>query len=432
MRERPSHLLTQTQSFTRRVDPALTWLRERLLPRGASAMMIAAYSMILAALIMFIAGQPQMPQWRFYSTIVVLSILLLLNLVLDDLEKSLGVLRANTLHLACSAVLVLLANWLRQPASFALLPFLLFMLTSQAVVMLRFRYALLYSLLIVVGWLAIVYTERPELSHVLGAGVSLIPGLIFAIIFSIVIVHFAEQTARTEALLHELQSAHGELAAAREREKDLAVAEERVRLAREIHDGLGHHLTVLNVQLQAAAKLIDRDAERAASTIATCREVAQSALDEVRQSIAVMRRTPLDGRSLDAALRSLVQEFDRRSPLDARFEQQGEAIPLIPAASMTIYRAVQEGLTNAQKHAAAQQVVVSLTWTPASVRVHVQDDGSSQPGTSGGGFGLAGLRERADLLGGTFRAGVQPDAGFSLELALPLERNRDDSSAAGR
>jgi signal transduction histidine kinase len=145
--------------------------------------------------------------------------------------------------------------------------------------------------------------------------------------FALVMVRSGEQTVHANRLLNELQIAHAELAAAREREKDLAVAEERVRLARDIHDGLGHHLTVLNVQLQAAAKLIDREPGRAAAAIATCREEAQAALDEVRRSVAAMRRSPLDGRTLDEALPALVRDFDRHSPLAARFEQHGATAP---------------------------------------------------------------------------------------------------------
>lgn len=431
MRERQSHRLPQPGSY-RRSYPALQWLRERLLPPGTNAMMIAAYAMILAALIMFIVVPPALPLWRFYGTILALVGLLVLNLVLNDLERSLGALRSDTLHLVLSALLVLLINWLGQPSSFSLLPFLLFMLASQAIVMLRARYALLYTLLVLIGWMALLWIERPSPLHVLGSVASLVPGLIFVMIFSVVVLRFAEQNTRMEALLRELQAANAELAAAREREKDLAVAEERVRLAREIHDGLGHHLTVLNVQLQAAAKLIERDSERAAAAITTSREVAQAALDEVRQSVAVMRRTPLDGRVLDEALRTLVQEFDRRSPLEARFEQHGAVIPLLPAASMTIYRAAQEGLTNAQKHASAARVTVRLAWTPAQVRLVVQDDGAPPLSGTGDGFGLAGLRERAEQLGGRLSVSTQPDHGFTLELSLPLERNRDDSGVARR
>jgi signal transduction histidine kinase len=388
--------------------------------------------MILAALIMFIIAPPVLPLWRFYATIVTLSALLVLNVALDDLEQLLGVLKADTLYLSLAAVLVLLVNWLGQPESFSLLPFLLFMLASQAIVTLRARYALLYTLLVVLAWMALHWLKEPSLLHVLGVAASLVPGLVFAMIFSVVMVRFAEQNARTEALLHELQRAHDELAAAREREKDLAVAEERVRLAREIHDGLGHHLTVLNVQLQAATKLIERDPQRAAATLTTSREVAQAALDEVRQSVAAMRRTPLDGRALDEALRSLVQEFDRHSPLSANFEQHGSPLPLLPAASMTIYRAAQEGLTNAQKHASAEHVAVRLAWTTTLVRLTVQDNGSQPAASAESGFGLAGLRERAEQLGGTFSAGAQSDGGFTLELTLPLERNSDDSGAARR
>ena len=99
-------------------------------------------------------------------------------------------------------------------------------------------------------------------------------GLIFTLVFSIVLTRLSEQMVRTERLATELQAANEALAAARERELALAVAEERVRLAHEIHDDLGHHLTALYVQLQAATRLLDRDPERAAQALNLCREEA--------------------------------------------------------------------------------------------------------------------------------------------------------------
>jgi signal transduction histidine kinase len=133
-----------------------------------------------------------------------------------------------------------------------------------------------------------------------------------------------------------------------------------------------------------------------------------------------MRRTPLDGRTLEEAIGALVRDFDRRSPLEARFELSGAPAPLLPAAAQTLFRAAQEGLTNAQKHGDARRVVVALSYGQASARLSVQDDGAGMGSGEGSGFGLAGLRERAEQLGGDFSAGAREGGGFALEVALPI------------
>ena len=401
--------------------PALRWLRERLLPSGDSVMMVVAYAMILTELVSFILlDRGGLPPWRFYGAVLALSALLVLNVTLRDLRESFGEPRGEAILLLGGGALFLLANWLGGISTF--FPFLLFMLGSQAFVTIRSRYALAYAAVLSLAWLALVWLSGFPLDSLGNLAIQIGLGMFFIAIFSTVLRRYGEQTARAEALLRELRAANADLAAAREREKDLAVAEERVRLAREIHDGLGHHLTVLNVQLQAAAKLIDRDPERAAGAIATCRDQAQAALDEVRRSVAAMRPTPLDGRTLDQALAELVRDFDRRSPLETCLELSGDPVVLSPAAAQTLYRAAQEGLTNAQKHAAAQHVTVSLRFGRASVALAVQDDGAGLAGEAGGegGFGLAGLRERAEQLGGDFSAGPRDGGGFALEMVLPL------------
>lgn len=154
---------------------------------------------------------------------------------------------------------------------------------------------------------------------------------------------------------------------------------------------------MLNVQRQAADKLIARDPERAAA-IALCRSEAQAALSEVRRSVAAMRRAPLDGQALPEAIAALVRDFNAASPLD-----------------------VQEGLTNTQKHAAAATVRVVLIYGAVEVRVQVCDDGQGALAvSSSAGFGLIGLRERVERLHGTFSAGLGPDGGFVLAVALPV------------
>lgn len=406
-------------SATQTLQRGFVWLRERLLPGGVGALMLAAYAIILTALVNFVLTRRELAPGPYYAVVLALAAMFVLHVVWDDLQERFGVVSAAWLHLLVNGALFLLVNYLGLNDSFSFLPFLLFMLSAQAMVDLPLRAGALYVLVLTGGWLVIVELLGGDVIDNL---ISISLGQIFAVSLARVLRLYQEQTERAKQLLAELQAAHSALEAAREREKDLAAAEERVRLAREIHDGLGHHLTVLNVQLQAAARLVERDPERAAQAIALCREEAQAALVEVRQSVAAMRHSPLDGRSLPEALATLVRDFDRASPLAASFALRGRPVELAPAAAMTLYRAAQEGLTNAQKHAGAGDVQVELAYNEVRASLRVQNSGSgvNLASASPGGFGLAGLRERAELLGGSFRAGAAPTGGFVLELELAL------------
>jgi signal transduction histidine kinase len=413
------------------------WLRRRIFDPG-ERLMVAVYAVILAALVTFILVPSDLPAWRFYGTLIALATFLAINMTwLNDDDGPWSLSRGKpsfVVYLLVGAGLVLLINLLGLTGSPSLLPYLMFPLVGQAFVMLTARRATLYALALLVCWLAVIWSHGVPLHELPLDAVEVGMGMVFTGVIALVAVAYGEQTARANALLEELRAVNAQLEAAREREKALAVSEERVRLARDIHDGLGHHLTVLNVQLQAAAKLFERNPERAAAAITTCQEVAQAALGEVRQSVAAMRGSPLDSYSLEEALDKLVRDFDRHSPIEARFEQDGAALPLSPAAATTLYRAVQEGLTNAQKHSVAGQATVSLHFNPTEVLLDVWNDGvmnGAPDDSNGGGYGLAGLRERTDHLGGTFAAGPQPDGTFRLQLALPLERNGHDSRPVG-
>ncbi|MBC8163958.1 MAG: sensor histidine kinase [Roseiflexaceae bacterium] len=392
-------------------------LRARLVPQGANILMLSVYIGIIITMVSAVLGRAALTDFQFHGTIICLSAMLALNALLEDSERWLGLRRAHVLHLLVNGTLMLAATWLGLAAP-TFLPYLLFMLIGQAIVMFGAWRGLLIAAVLYGAWLAVLLGRGMAPANVAGNAISVGMGVVFTALFCSVILGYSRQREQAEALAGQLRRANGELAAARQREQELAVAQERLRLARDIHDGLGHHLTVLNVQLQAAAKLIERDPARAAAAIATSREVAQAAMDEVRQSVAAMRRTPLDGRTLDEALAALVREFDARSPLSAAFALHGALPPLAPSVAMTLYRAAQEGLTNAQKHAAAQHVAIELRCDPPQLALKVSDDGRSSQ--NGKGFGLAGLRERAELLGGTLSAGPRADGGFELCIELPV------------
>jgi signal transduction histidine kinase len=206
----------------------------------------------------------------------------------------------------------------------------------------------------------------------------------------------------------------------------LGAAVERTRIAREIHDDLGHRLVLLNVQLQLADDLIAEDPaaalEQLCSTREQLREAWSSVLGAADQALA------LDGAALAPALGWLVGQCRALTSMHITLRTIGDLTTLDSAVACAIYRAVQEGLTNTCKYARARQADVVVSCDGALVQVRVRDDGRGaeppvsthgMPGAAGR-FGLIGLRERAELLGGSAKAGPLPEGGFELSIAIPI------------
>jgi two-component system, NarL family, sensor kinase len=206
----------------------------------------------------------------------------------------------------------------------------------------------------------------------------------------------------------------------------LAQAEERGRIAREIHDTVAQQLAGLALQLEAAAVLLDSDPARGRRTVEGAAQLARAALDDARRSVLDLRAAPLEGLALSEALLRLVAEFGRDHAVKAAFKQRGDARPLAPRVELAVYRVAQEALTNIARHASARRVTVALDTgkAPAApVRLVVQDDGrgfdSSAPPPDGTHVGLSGMRERARLLGGRLDIASTPGKGARLTLELP-------------
>ena len=229
----------------------------------------------------------------------------------------------------------------------------------------------------------------------------------------------SRQEART--LLRELEEANAELKRQAGKVRELAISEERARIAREVHDSVGHHLTAINLQLQNAERFGERDPERSRQKVREARESTLSALAEVRRSVRALKPTALEERSGVAALAALVRSFDGAGP-DVSFELEGEERMLSEEMELALYRATQEALTNAAKHSSARRVSVRLAFEPEETRLVVADDGVGVPkGRPEGGFGLAALRERVEALGGTLAAGNRTEGGFVLEIVIPIQ-----------
>jgi signal transduction histidine kinase len=231
---------------------------------------------------------------------------------------------------------------------------------------------------------------------------------------------------RSEALLAELQVAHQQLQAYVARVEDLAVSQERNRLAREMHDALGHRLTVAAVQLEGAERLIPTNPARAARMVNTVHEEVVEALAELRRTVATLR-TPLDvDLSLLTALTRLAHGFEEATGIKVN-RSLPEALPPLPEAHrLALYRAAQEALTNVQRHAQARQVWLELALEDQTITLLVKDDGQGfDPEAGQAGFGLRGLRERAAHLNGEFHLEAGPGDGTQICVHLPLLENSE-------
>ncbi|MCO6452927.1 MAG: sensor histidine kinase [Caldilineales bacterium] len=231
-------------------------------------------------------------------------------------------------------------------------------------------------------------------------------------------------TARKEMarLLAELSDANQQLQDYADQVQELTIVAERSRMAREMHDTVGHRLTVSAVQLEAAERICARDPEKAKEMMATVHEQVNAALSELRQTVAVLR-APLDeDLELGQSLQRLVSDFQAATSIDVHLSVPDQ-LPELPAPHRkALYRAAQESLTNIQRHANARKAWMSLSVEEGVIELSVGDDGVGVPAeNTGTGFGLRGLRERAALLGGDFTLTSRPGGGSLATFRIPLQ-----------
>jgi signal transduction histidine kinase len=268
------------------------------------------------------------------------------------------------------------------------------------------------------------YVYLPQDTRIAGAtflaGI-MVPVAAFVVGICKTVVDAERSRQEARALLKELEHANAELRRQAGKVRELAISEERASIAREVHDTVGHHLTAINLQLQNAERFGEKDPERARRKVREAREATLSALAEVRRSVRALKPPALDERSGVAALAALARSFDGAGP-EVSFQLEGEERALSGETELALYRATQEGLTNAAKHSRARRVSVRLAFEPQETRLVVADDGDGVPeGRPGGGFGLAALRERVEALGGTLAVENRPEGGIALEVVLPIE-----------
>jgi signal transduction histidine kinase len=210
-----------------------------------------------------------------------------------------------------------------------------------------------------------------------------------------------------------------------ELEQARAVAEERRRVARELHDVLAHDLSVMVVQSGAARRIIDRDPQAAADAARLIERTGREALAELRHLFGPARRgegEPLEGTPGVARIDRLAERA-REAGLPVDVVVEGEPRSLPPGVDLAGYRVVQEALTNTLKHAGPAKARVTVRYEPACLRLEIVDDGlgeATDADLGSSGHGLLGMNERVALYGGELKAGRSPEGGFAVRAALPL------------
>jgi signal transduction histidine kinase len=204
------------------------------------------------------------------------------------------------------------------------------------------------------------------------------------------------------------------------RVEELATVQERNRIARDIHDSLGHSLTVFGIHLEGALRLLKSDPEQAEKLLLEIKQLNTTALREVRESVSALRSDPLQEKSLGEAIANLMTDFQKSTGILPAFENQLRSA-LSHDRNIVIYRILQESLTNIRKYAAATAVNIVISQSTQNVQVIIEDNGQgfdlSQNVT---GFGLQGMRERALALMGQLEIVTAPDQGCRIIATLPL------------
>ena len=257
---------------------------------------------------------------------------------------------------------------------------------------------------------------RP-LRHLIGSlHMNLIVFFGLSLVFTLLLVNALLNERKIQ---NRLQKANKDLQRSADQIKQLATAQERSRIAREIHDSLGHSLTALNIQLEGAIKLSQRDPKKSQALLTEAKRLGSVALQDVRQSVATLRDNAPVKDSLHTRLNALIETLRTSTGITPNINIQLLS-PLSEATSTTLYRIVQEGITNIVKHAEATEVELSLIADEAETQLLLRDNGHgfdiSQTST---GFGLQGMRERTQAIGGNLTVNSRPGEGCEIRLIVP-------------
>lgn len=303
---------------------------------------------------------------------------------------------------------------------FAQLWLMVLPLVSHAVMVAPPRWTpaiLLFTIMVFVFPSEILVEGMSNIGNFLGIS----SGVVFVGIFTHVLAQADRARLQMQQMAERLDGLNQQLREYAVQAEELATTKERNRLAREIHDSLGHFLTVINVQLEAARVVLDSDQQAAYRALEKAQTLVKDGLSEVRRSVAALRASPMEGQPLTKAIERLVEEC-QESGIRCEWKVSGEVRELPARIEHALYRAVQEGLTNVRKHARASSVKVELDYAAENeVSLLIEDNGVGLDlDKVEDGFGLFGLRERVHLLNGRVSLRGAKSEGASLEVVIPV------------
>jgi signal transduction histidine kinase len=275
-------------------------------------------------------------------------------------------------------------------------------------------------------WLAVSWLRAHDQ---MPAGDALLASIVNQLLLNLLIFGFAYLFGETAWLaarrLNQLEAQADELRVARAQAEERAVFGERVRIARELHDVVAHHVSVMGIQASAARRAMDKDPGKARTALTAVEQGARTAVDELHRMLGALRASDDPAPSAAAGIEGVEALTDRvrDAGLAADFAVYGDPVPLPASVSLAAYRIVQEAVTNTLKHAHATAVDVRIRYLAKELEIDVADDGRGAATAVHGGLGLIGMRERVAVHGGTVEAAARPAGGFRVRARLPLPRS---------
>jgi len=295
---------------------------------------------------------------------------------------------------------------------------LLLPLMAHAVILLPPRWSYAVGAAILTGYSIAVRIISPGWDVVWSGLPTFLAGLVFITVFTQSAVSEERARAEVERLVGELTIANQQLRAYAVQVEELAISKERNRLAREIHDGLGHYLTTIHMQIQASQAVMGKDSKKANDALEKALDLSHQALVDVRQSVSALRSPTMLDLPLQEMIAELVNNIDA-GRMKATLEIFGSPRILTAQSRLTFYRSTQEALNNSVKHSQATKVSVIINYeSPDEVVMTINDNGLGTDQMDGG-FGLIGIKERVHLLNGDVQFISAKGQGFAVEIRLP-------------
>jgi signal transduction histidine kinase len=297
----------------------------------------------------------------------------------------------------------------------------------------------LYMVALTRGNLRTVLTGVPVKAALLTAALIIYPGFtgFTVLLWAALAVALGKAVRSHRAYVAEAEDRARRAEQAKEDEANRRVAEERLRIARELHDVIGHHVALISVQAGALSCLLAPDQAEARESVTHIQQASAHALEDLRLTVGLLRE-PGDGEQADAPPVDPLPGLSRLDDLVGSFagagltvtrEVTGRPRPLPEAADLTAYRVIQESLTNVRKHAACATASLHLGYTARTLRLTIENDGhgvSSTPAPGPAGHGIIGMRERVAAVGGRLSAGPRPGGGYRVLAELPLSLAEDE------